>query len=1514
MANRWLDVIESKGKTMTDDEVIHFFSESKSMSKSVEQSGSHKSVQATTVRRLAEFLGVPGMLKDAGISCHLLIANKPHNASNTERAIPVKIFSAEESVKKVWLRHWLQDSSLTDFDMRSIIDWDYYKERLCAVFQKLISIPASYQKISNPCPRVKVPEWLRKRVAEQNDRFQQRSLGLWLRKTDQPRADDDPSEAVKRKLGDMEDLAGTVATLPVVEFGSGPKKWLEVQRMRWAAGQHNASTISPMPSMGAGWRASLFDDGASWLPVNSDVLHTTWHIVAVEPAHNSSSFTSFRVGDTVMVEIDIDDLDDIDAQPEESTEIHKGTVSGFVGGMVRVLLDSGEEQLVKRSAITPVQEEGLFSLWVASGQNLTMHRCEVLAKRRVVLALESDFSPEGARTDVRPADLAKGLRVWPKQASEKRVGPGVVTSAAPEIGLCGVTWYNGESEAVFAGDLERQCGSAAKVLRDAPRNMQHNCLVELELSESDFQAQRSEGALGDRDSGWPRVDSIYEAEMPLQFDFLSRLGPMVKLTTPEKADDARGRSMLRLNAEDLLTASHQNYLRGLEPTRIVYLHLCFDRARPSRAFCGIYAPALAEAWACFGGLDPSEGEAMRHGLESQLSEQLAQAGNSSDAIVRTEVSFVGGKSLHQLVLWAEQRLQEIRKLDGGSVCVICSTLRTAELRGLSPSVWLEQRQLRHVTALREMPICRTPCPEGDSNFPALDWPRWISRRFVNKVPHFFSWWRRRVALCRAAGLPICNAPEIIHAVVPPALDVMYSRQLQKDSQLRWASPTCRPDLGETSLALVDAQESSVEAMNWVLQGKDLAEGRGGGQINNPGVYRSICLEVNLKTKLCICALQHARFLSDMEGGELSKKLIRKVNTGNGEVMSRNMDHTSEASVTSLESLVTMVQDIAAVRDSKEAEIVSLRKSWASQSQAAKVALQKADIRADNVLAADDSEFIQVMVAAGCDDSRLAAKLEELRSEYDAQTHLLDGLYGWLASPTSLLYDPALLRRVQQYMDKVLKLFVDVLKRNGCKVIHASYTKVLFETGKFQVAPDINNFWRALCENVESQKALKPLVFDEPEAIYYGIIWLDPSDWAGIPINLDNGEVIWKVQSSWKLSEFLPPAVRPSLVLYAGDLLLGPQRELGRRFGTSANSRLPGEASQLDMEVDAEACEDKGLGNCEAGERDEDMDEEEDAKEEDKAEEVAGESESAAAEAVAAKLAEDKEKAGSDSSVQTAKVMEEIRTYVKSEFFEGLRRRVLRYQDELQAQKEREVPSGGAASSTGMAEGILGSDSEEEDDDMDEDERQAAKARRQERLRKHLKEKWDFPDIPGRKAPPETVDVEFMRAIVQVFMLEECIADEVSALRDRMCQKSRVSSFKHGLKYQSPCFPLILRDVTCPWCQVSSHIDITSHTYKGPGLWECCHCERCYDKDTIQAQLVDLLHTIVQAWQSQEINCRKCKGLREAKLQTFCECFGRFQVRFSDSDFRMVLRVLRSLTGTHDLPWLKEMLDIYSLGN
>lgn len=261
------------------------------------------------------------------------------------------------------------------------------------------------------------------------------------------------------------------------------------------------------------------------------------------------------------------------------------------------------------------------------------------------------------------------------------------------------------------------------------------------------------------------------------------------------------------------------------------------------------------------------------------------------------------------------------------------------------------------------------------------------------------------------------------------------------------------------------------------------------------------------------------------------------------------------------------------------------------------------------------------------------------------------------------------------------------------------------------------------------------------------------------------------------------------------------------------------------------------------------------------------------------------------------------------FFEDLRRRVLKYIDDLQAQHQQELLGNLSGSELPNA---FDSDSESDgENNRDEDNpSKAAQERKQERIKQHLEEKWSFPEIPGRMTPPAAVEFEFMKALISILMLDDVVTEQVEALRDRMCQKLKLSSFLHGLSFESPCFPLILRNVTCPWCCVASHVDVTSHPTKAPGLWVCQHCNRYYDKDAMQARLVDLLHSIVQAWQSQEIVCKKCRGLQTTKMQTFCECFGRYRLRFTDKDFRLVLRVLGSLTGPHDLPWLQQTIDMY----
>ena len=205
IANRWLDVLYQRGSTLADEELIELICENRSMSKALEEYGAQKSTSITTAKRLADFLGTQ-MVKDKGLNCKYVIASRPRNAPVTERAIPVAIFSADEQVKRYFLRKWIREEP-NDMNPRSLIDWDYYLERLSSVVQKLITIPAALQKIRNPVPRVGHPDWLQRRINVKDDKFKQKKMTDLFNKT--PLTEVSPNILEHRLPLDVEDFGAS---------------------------------------------------------------------------------------------------------------------------------------------------------------------------------------------------------------------------------------------------------------------------------------------------------------------------------------------------------------------------------------------------------------------------------------------------------------------------------------------------------------------------------------------------------------------------------------------------------------------------------------------------------------------------------------------------------------------------------------------------------------------------------------------------------------------------------------------------------------------------------------------------------------------------------------------------------------------------------------------------------------------------------------------------------------------------------------------------------------------------------------------------------------------------------------------------------------------------------------------------------------------------------------------------------------------------------------------------------
>ncbi|CAB0040429.1 unnamed protein product [Trichogramma brassicae] len=260
IANYWLDILFKKGAHVTDTELFDLISENKSMSKKLDEYGAQKSTSISTAKRLAEFLG-DEMVKDAGLACKYIISRKPLGAPVTERAVPLAIFQSEPSVTRHYLRRWLKDPSIQEIEIRDILDWQYYIERLGSTIQKIITIPAALQGISNPVPRVPHPDWLHKKMLEKTDGRKQRKITDVFQRIEKPvnedeeegEEDDDSDAEAERSIMDMEDIGAAPGSASQRPFGYTVTK----RKRTFSDEEHEAAEKEHESLMKDNWRKVL---------------------------------------------------------------------------------------------------------------------------------------------------------------------------------------------------------------------------------------------------------------------------------------------------------------------------------------------------------------------------------------------------------------------------------------------------------------------------------------------------------------------------------------------------------------------------------------------------------------------------------------------------------------------------------------------------------------------------------------------------------------------------------------------------------------------------------------------------------------------------------------------------------------------------------------------------------------------------------------------------------------------------------------------------------------------------------------------------------------------------------------------------------------------------------------------------------------------------------------------------------------------------------------------------------
>ncbi|KAJ8610443.1 hypothetical protein MRB53_038537 [Persea americana] len=333
VANKWLDVLYSHGSTLADEELIDLICENKSMAKTLEEYGSQKSTAITTAKRLAEFLGEQ-MIKDKGLNCKYIVASRPKHAPVTERAIPVAIFSAEDSIKKHYLRKWMKEDLGDDVDPRNILDWNYYLQRLGSQIQKLITIPAALQKVRNPVPRIQHPDWLDRRIRTKDDVFKQQKMTDMFQK--KPLEELDPNVSHGRVRGDIEDFAMPMSKVksaaaaktinmqkrkadedvrpaPINPYDRLPKevpdmtksyrKWLKYEKQKWKI---QRETRKRRRQLFGDRRTDASDAIGSFFRAQAELVYTAdWQVLQLRTSENAGEVRAFVLIDKKIHQLKI---------------------------------------------------------------------------------------------------------------------------------------------------------------------------------------------------------------------------------------------------------------------------------------------------------------------------------------------------------------------------------------------------------------------------------------------------------------------------------------------------------------------------------------------------------------------------------------------------------------------------------------------------------------------------------------------------------------------------------------------------------------------------------------------------------------------------------------------------------------------------------------------------------------------------------------------------------------------------------------------------------------------------------------------------------------------------------------------------------------------------------------------------------------------------------------------------------------------------------------------------------
>ncbi|KAJ2953420.1 hypothetical protein O0L34_g1009 [Tuta absoluta] len=806
VADYWLDVLYSKGSNMPDSELFELISENRSMSKKLEDYGGQKSTSISTAKRLAEFLG-DQMVKDAGLACRFIISRKPEGAQVTERAIPLAIFQSPAAVKRHHLRRWLKDNSISEeIDIRDVLDWSYYIERLSGAIQKIITIPAAMQGLDNPVPRVQYPDWLHKKMLAKTDKFKTRKITDMFTVQPKPVREEGEGEeegSDEEDAGPSSENVDTMNTeIDMEDIGSAPRD--KDRAIRPVVHTVKRKREESPPKQHATWREALGppppfghtkEERQQWVLFQKKKWK--WQMEQRGVQNRGRGSKRGKADDSALM-----------PAPRAGPAAH--TLGGFIRRAQQTLLNT-PWQIIQASLAH------LLNSLVAISGSYYKKLTQLVHKQARRNRSSTIYVAETAEPGL--------FKVWALVGAElhqvKLTVPRIfyVNQRVPRDGDCGQYW--------------RKCS------RLLPRAHPVLHLYQYTVPEHLYAAHHEE-LMGELSA--PEIEGIYETQMSLMFRVLISLGCVCCVEPQEARKLQFGSANLdtfKLNQLQFKSVGHQPYLQkqnGVSPVKHIFL---YQHSAPNsqRSMWALILGPVKRGYIFV--LDTVKTNQVPNMNTLYAAERTAKINKGTE-----EVNVPGAELTWEVI--AENQPRNVWRLIqralhkykdercGGTLCAVQSAHSLPALTGYMP-------------VLADFPLVPLHIRDVESLYNSLEWQRIGARAIIRHYLNLPSVLDLTIEQCRYFHVPVGNLP------ADPTLfgaDVFYARHLVKHNFVLWATSLERPDLGgretDDNRLVSEVEETS------------------GCKHSAGGAFGQVCVELETDA-LAVSALLQAHHILQAEG-------------------------------------------------------------------------------------------------------------------------------------------------------------------------------------------------------------------------------------------------------------------------------------------------------------------------------------------------------------------------------------------------------------------------------------------------------------------------------------------------------------------------------------------------------------------------------------------------------------------------------------------------------------------------